>query len=60
MQERLAIRLGLHEHFALLDCPFEAVALREAMYWHPALTNDPGHTWFRAVVERAGASFQGE
>jgi hypothetical protein len=30
------------------------------MYWHPALTADPGHIWFRDVVQRATARYQAE
>jgi DNA-binding transcriptional LysR family regulator len=60
IQQGLALRMGLDRRFALLECPFEAVVLRQALYWHPLTTNDPGHEWFRAALERAGAAYMAE
>jgi DNA-binding transcriptional LysR family regulator len=55
IQERLARRLTSSPGFAVLECPFEVVPLDEAFWWHPTLTADPGHIWFRELVRRAGA-----
>lgn len=35
-------------------CPFPAVPLQEAMWWHPAHTQDAGHIWLRRIVEEVG------
>ena len=53
--ERLAVRLASPSDFRIVECPFDAVPLVEAFWWHPAFEHDPGHVWFRSVVERAGA-----
>jgi DNA-binding transcriptional LysR family regulator len=54
IQEKLAIHLASSSQFAIIDCPFEVVPLDEALWWHPTLTADPGHMWFRELVRRAG------
>lgn len=55
IQRRLAERLATSPQLMILDCPFEVVTLDEAFWWHPTLTTDPGHIWFRELVRRAGA-----
>ncbi len=60
IQERLAHRIAPAAEFRVLECPFEAVPLVEAMWWHPSLDHDPGHVWFRTIVERAGRRIQAE
>lgn len=54
IQERLAQLIAPSSAFRTIECPFEAVPLVEALWWHPALEHDPGHTWFRSTVARAG------
>lgn len=54
IQEKLARHLAGSSAFAIMDCPFEVVPLDEALWWHPTLTSDPGHIWFRGLVRRAG------
>jgi DNA-binding transcriptional LysR family regulator len=54
IQERLAQRIAPASDFRIVECPFEAVPLSEALWWHPAVEHDPGHAWFRTIVERAG------
>jgi DNA-binding transcriptional LysR family regulator len=54
IQERLAREIAPAPAFRLIECPFEAVPLTEALWWHPAVEHDPGHAWFRDVVRRAG------
>ncbi len=44
----------------VLECPFEAVPLVEALWWHSSLDHDPGHLWFRTIVERAGRRIEAE
>jgi DNA-binding transcriptional LysR family regulator len=54
IQERLARQIAPAPAFRLIECPFEAVPLTEALWWHPAVEHDPGHAWFRDMVRRAG------
>lgn len=54
IQEGLAHQIINPAHFRLLECPFDAVPLVESFWWHPSLDHDPGHMWFRGIVERAG------
>jgi len=54
IQERLADNLAPSSNFVKLECPFEVVQLDETFWWHPTLTTDPGHIWFREVIRRAG------
>lgn len=53
IQEKLAARLATSSELEVRECPFEPVPLDEAMWWHPTLTADPGHIWFRGLVRRA-------
>ncbi len=59
IQERLAREIAPAPAFRLIECPFEAVPLTEALWWHPAVEHDPGHAWFRGVVRRAGDRITG-
>lgn len=54
IQEGLAARIASPDRFRLLDCPFEAAPIVEALWWHRTKEHDPGHMWFRDVVARAG------
>lgn len=54
MQERLAAAIAPAPRFRTIECPFDAVPLTEALWWHPAVEHDPGHAWLRGVVRRAG------
>ncbi|MFC4535987.1 LysR family transcriptional regulator [Sphaerisporangium dianthi] len=47
VQERLALRVAEALGVRTLDCPFEAVPLVEAFWWHPMHDADPGHAWLR-------------
>ena len=61
----LAARLGLGndsgsasgygQGIRLLDCPFDAVPVREALWWHPVHTHDPGHLWLRETASAVAA-----
>ncbi|MFQ1002459.1 LysR family transcriptional regulator [Modestobacter sp. SSW1-42] len=53
LQRRLVDLLPLGSGIRPLPCPFEVGPLMEAMWWHPALDDDPEHRWFRDVISRA-------
>lgn len=36
----------------LLDCPFDAVPVREALWWH---THDAGHAWLQEMASAVSA-----
>ncbi|WP_299538745.1 LysR family transcriptional regulator [uncultured Streptomyces sp.] len=55
IQERLARRLEGMAAVRVLECPFEAVPVQEAMWWHPVHTQDAAHQWLRETVARVGA-----
>lgn len=38
----------------VLEPPFEAVPVVNALWWHPVHTVDPEHAWMRSLFERAG------
>ncbi len=59
VQERLALQASQRHAVTVLPCPFEAVPVREAMWWHPMHTRDAGHAWFREVVQRVGRQVAG-
>jgi DNA-binding transcriptional LysR family regulator len=42
----------------VLECPFEAVPVREALWWHPVHTHDAGHAWLRDIAARVGAGME--
>jgi hypothetical protein len=47
LQERLAQRIAVRPDLRILECPFEAVPLVEAFWWHPIYDRDIEHTWLR-------------
>jgi DNA-binding transcriptional LysR family regulator len=53
LQRRLVQHLPTSVNIRALPCPFQAGPLVEAMWWHPALSDDPEHTYLREVVARA-------
>jgi DNA-binding transcriptional LysR family regulator len=57
IHELLAARLGLGpgSGIRVLDCPFDAVPVREALWWHPVHTHDAGHVWLREMASAVGA-----
>jgi DNA-binding transcriptional LysR family regulator len=59
MHELLAARLGLGaapgSGIRLLDCPFDAIPVKEALWWHPVHTHDAGHVWLREMACAVGA-----
>jgi DNA-binding transcriptional LysR family regulator len=59
VQGLLAERLGHQAGIRVLDCPFDAVPVREAMWWHPVHTHDAGHLWLREMAARVGSTVTG-
>jgi DNA-binding transcriptional LysR family regulator len=57
IHELLAVRLGLGpgSGIRVMDCPFDAVPVREALWWHPVHTHDAGHLWLRDMASAVGA-----
>lgn len=60
LQERLARRLAPAAKVRVLECPWEVVPLKEALWWHPSLRGDPAHTWLRGALRRASAEVTGQ
>ncbi|MGH3252899.1 MAG: LysR family transcriptional regulator [Trebonia sp.] len=60
IHELLAVRLGLGpgSGVRLLDCPFDAVPVQEALWWHPVHTHDAGHVWLREMASAVGAKIR--
>ncbi len=61
IHELLVARLGLGpgSGIRLLDCPFDAVPVQEALWWHPVHTHDAGHLWLRELAGLVGAEITG-
>lgn len=53
VQARLAPLLTSTGAVRALPCPYEAVRLVEAMWWHPMHDNDPAHAWLRTAFTEA-------
>jgi DNA-binding transcriptional LysR family regulator len=49
------LRLGPGSGIRLLDCPFDAVPVQEALWWHPVHTHDAGHLWLRETASAVAA-----
>lgn len=49
MQERVARTLPPGLGIRMLECPFEALPLIEALWWHPLYEQDPEHRLLRSV-----------
>ncbi|MGW4912596.1 LysR family transcriptional regulator [Streptomyces sp. NPDC004270] len=56
IQERLARRAVRSAAVRVLPCPFEAVPVQEAMWWHPVHTQDAAHIWLRRKAGEVGAT----
>ncbi|TMR37922.1 LysR family transcriptional regulator [Nonomuraea zeae] len=55
VQQRLAHLLRDLAPVRALPCPFEAVPLQEALWWHPVHTHDAAHSWLRETAARVAA-----
>ncbi|MET9012664.1 LysR family transcriptional regulator [Streptomyces olivaceoviridis] len=56
VQARLARMLAPIAAVRVVEPPYEAVPLREALWWHPVHTHDAAHIWLRETAARVGAS----
>lgn len=54
--ERLGKRFAKLAEIRLLEPPFEAPALGEAMFWHPRRNVDPAHVWLRQQLIEVSAA----
>lgn len=55
VQARLAHLLAPIAPVRVVEPPYEAVPLQEAMWWHPVHTHDAAHIWLRDIAVRVGA-----
>ncbi len=53
VQSRLVPQLAASGDVRALPCPFDAVPLRQALWWHPINERDPSHVWLRDVLAEA-------
>lgn len=54
VQSRLVPRLTASRDIRALPCPFDAIPIAEALWWHPMYEHDPAHVWLRSVLAQAG------
>ncbi|WP_328470757.1 LysR family transcriptional regulator [Streptomyces sp. NBC_00448] len=54
VQARLARLLAPIAPVRIVEPPYEAVSLREALWWHPVHTHDAAHIWLRETAARVG------
>jgi hypothetical protein len=47
LQEHIAHEIANRPDLRVLECPFEAVPLVEALWWHPVYDQDIEHLWLR-------------
>lgn len=59
IQARLARLLAPVAAVRLMEPPYEAVPLREALWWHPVHTHDAAHIWLRETAARVGSRLVG-
>ncbi|MDT0614600.1 LysR family transcriptional regulator [Streptomyces lancefieldiae] len=55
VQARLARLLAPIAAVRVMEPPYEAVPLREALWWHPVHTHDAAHIWLRETAAEVGA-----
>ncbi|MWA04064.1 LysR family transcriptional regulator [Actinomadura sp. LD22] len=56
IQRRLAELVAPIAAVRVLPCPFEAVPVQEALWWHPVHTQDAAHIWLRDTAARVAAT----
>lgn len=54
VQSRLAPFVAQHPGVRVVAPPFEATAVRNALWWHPVHDRDPEHQWMRELFAEAG------
>ncbi|WP_229798706.1 LysR family transcriptional regulator [Planomonospora parontospora] len=55
IQQRLARLLHGLATVRVLPCPFEAIPLQEALWWHPVHSQDAAHIWLREVAAQVAS-----
>ncbi|MCX4992936.1 MULTISPECIES: LysR family transcriptional regulator [unclassified Streptomyces] len=55
VQARMARMMEPIAAVKVVEPPYEAVPLREALWWHPVHTHDAAHIWLRDTAARVGA-----
>ncbi|KQV93479.1 MULTISPECIES: LysR family transcriptional regulator [unclassified Streptomyces] len=53
VQARLARLMAPLAAVRVVEPPYEAIPLREALWWHPVHTHDAAHIWLRETATRA-------
>ncbi|WP_329576248.1 MULTISPECIES: LysR family transcriptional regulator [unclassified Streptomyces] len=56
VQARLARLLAPIAPVRVVEPPYEAVSLQEALWWHPVHTHDAAHIWLRETAARVGST----
>ncbi len=56
MQEKLTEYLRGRVAIRVVPSPLPIIEHPVTFYWDAGATNDPGHRWFRGVLERAAAT----
>ena len=59
IQESLASRLRGVAAVRVMDPPYDAVPLQEALWWHPVHTHDAAHQWLRETAAHVAATIAG-
>jgi DNA-binding transcriptional LysR family regulator len=54
VQSHLVPRITAAGDVRALPCPFDAVPIAEALWWHPMYERDPAHLWLRDTLAEAG------
>ena len=56
IQRRLAEQLGGVVPVRVMEPPYAAVPLQEALWWHPMHAHDAAHIWLRETAAKVGES----
>ena len=60
IQGHLADRLDGLVPVRVMEPPYDAVPLQEALWWHPVHTHDAAHIWLRETAARVAEAIRGE
>ena len=60
VQRRLAELLAGFFPVRVVEPPYDAVPLQEALWWHPVHTHDAAHIWLRETTARVGEAVQAD
>lgn len=60
IQRLLARRIPEGSGVRVMECPYDAVPVQEALWWHPVHTHDAGHVWLRETAASVGARIAAE